>query len=98
MSNNCINQNLWPFSLCFSQFFCVEKTDNFCYYFSCEFYVFFTQVLQFMVEQKLPKEMAAKQTELRIYEDVIAERNINTDYLNRIQHQVSFREILIGCR
>lgn len=41
-----------------------------------------------MVEQKLPKEIAAKQTELRIYEDVIAERNINSDYLNRIQLQV----------
>lgn len=41
-----------------------------------------------MVEQKLPKEIAAKQMELRIYEDVIAERNINSDYLHRVQHQV----------
>lgn len=43
-----------------------------------------------MVEQKLPKEIAAKQMELRIYEDVIAERNINSDYLHRIQHQVRY--------
>lgn len=41
-----------------------------------------------MVEEKLPKEIAAKKMELQIYEDVINERNINARYLDNIQNQV----------
>lgn len=49
------------------------------------------QVLQFMVEEKLPKEVEAKRLELQIYEDVINERNINAQYLSNLQDQVRFR-------
>lgn len=41
-----------------------------------------------MVEEKLPKEIAAKKLELQTYEDVINERNINNQYLNNLQNQV----------
>lgn len=41
-----------------------------------------------MVEEKLPKEIAAKKLELQAYEDVINERNINNQYLNNLQNQV----------
>lgn len=47
-----------------------------------------TQVLQFMVEEKLPKEINAKKLELQIYEDVINERNINAQYLSNIQNRI----------
>ncbi|XP_031617272.1 intraflagellar transport protein 81 homolog isoform X2 [Contarinia nasturtii] len=47
-----------------------------------------TQVLQFMVEEKLPKEITAKKLELQAYEDVINERNINNQYLNNLQNQI----------
>lgn len=47
------------------------------------------QVLQFMVDEKLPKEIAAKKLELQVYEDVINEKNINKQYLNNLQSQVS---------
>lgn len=47
------------------------------------------QVLQFMVEEKLPKEIQAKKLELQIYEDVINEKNINKQYLNNLQSQVN---------
>lgn len=51
-----------------------------------------------MVEEKLPKEIAAKQMELQVYEDVINERNINNQYLRSLQDQVSqhFQDFL-GC-
>lgn len=48
----------------------------------------FLQVLQFMVEEKLPKEITAKKLELQAYEDVINERNVNNQYLNNLQNQV----------
>lgn len=41
-----------------------------------------------MVEEKLPKEIAAKKLELQTYEDVINERNINNQYLTNVQNQV----------
>lgn len=46
-------------------------------------------MLQFMVDEKLPKEIAAKKLELQVYEDVINEKNINKQYLNNLQSQVS---------
>lgn len=41
-----------------------------------------------MVDEKLPKEIAAKKLELQTYEDVINERNINNQYLTNLQNQV----------
>lgn len=46
------------------------------------------QVLQFMVEEKLPKEIAAKKSELQIYEDVINERVINSQYMANLQSRI----------
>lgn len=46
------------------------------------------QVLQFMVEEKLPKEIDAKKLELQTYEDIVNERNINNQYLINLQNQV----------
>lgn len=46
------------------------------------------QVLQFMVEEKLPKEIQAKKLELQIYEDVINERSINAQYLSNLQNRI----------
>lgn len=51
------------------------------------------QVLQFMVDEKLPKEIAAKKLELQVYEDVINEKNIDKQYLNNLQSQVSWPTI-----
>lgn len=42
-----------------------------------------------MVDEKLPKEIAAKKLELQVYEDVINEKNINKQYLSNLQSQVS---------
>lgn len=42
-----------------------------------------------MVEEKLPKELAAKKLELQAYEEVINERNIDTQYLNNLQNKVN---------
>lgn len=63
--------------------------DNF-WLFSGNFFLFAHsfQVLQFMVEEKLPKEITAKKLELQTYEDVINERNINNQYLSNLQNQV----------
>lgn len=41
-----------------------------------------------MVEEKLPKEIAAKKLELQIYEDVINERVINSQYLGNLQNRI----------
>lgn len=49
---------------------------------------FIFQVLEFMVKEKLPKEINAKKLELHSYEDVINERNINNQYLSNLQNQV----------
>lgn len=47
-----------------------------------------TQVLEFMVQQKLPQEFEAKQTELQIIKEVIAEPNISREYLLEVQMRV----------
>lgn len=47
-----------------------------------------TQVLEFMVKQKLPQELEAKQTELQIIKDVVAEPNISREYLLEVQMRV----------
>lgn len=47
-----------------------------------------TQVLEFMVKQKLPQELEAKQIELQIIKDVIAEPNISREYLLEVQMRV----------
>lgn len=41
-----------------------------------------------MVEEKLPKEIAAKKLELQIYEEVINERVINSQYLGNLQDRI----------
>lgn len=49
------------------------------------------QVIQFMCAQKLPHEIAAKQSECRLYEQVIAQPNIGArddDYVAELQQQV----------
>lgn len=46
------------------------------------------QVLEFMVKQKLPQELAVRQTEVQILHDVIAEPNITRDYLNDLQYKL----------
>lgn len=48
-----------------------------------------SQVLQFMAEEKLPKELAAKQAELQIYEKVINQRNVSREHLSELQEQVN---------
>lgn len=48
----------------------------------------FQKVLQFMVEERLPKEIKSKKLELQIFEDVINERNINVQYMSDLQNQV----------
>lgn len=46
------------------------------------------QVIQFMVTQKLPHEIAGKQSDIQIYEQVIQQPNITRDYLHELQQQV----------
>lgn len=46
------------------------------------------QVLEFMVQQKLPQELAARKTEVQILEDVLNEQNISRDYLYELQNRV----------
>lgn len=41
-----------------------------------------------MVEEKLPKEIVAKKLELKIYEDVINERVISSQYLSNLQNRI----------
>lgn len=41
-----------------------------------------------MVEEKLPKEIAAKKLELQIYEDVINERVIDAQFLGDLQNRI----------
>lgn len=47
-----------------------------------------TQVLEFMVKQKLPQEYLVRQTEVQILQEVIDEPNINRDYLSDLQYRV----------
>lgn len=46
------------------------------------------QVLEFMVKQKLPQELALRQTEVQILEEVINEPNIGREYLQDLQQRV----------
>lgn len=47
-----------------------------------------TQVLEFMVQQKLPQELQARQSEVQILEDIINEPNLGRDYLYELQSRV----------
>ncbi|CRK92406.1 CLUMA_CG005968, isoform A [Clunio marinus] len=47
-----------------------------------------TQVLEFMVKQKLPQELLGRQTEVQILQEVIDEPNISRDYLSNLQYKV----------
>lgn len=49
-----------------------------------------TQVMEFMVKQKLPSEMRNMQEEIKLLEEVIDEPNVSKDYLNDLQMKVSF--------
>uniref|UniRef100_A0A336MJ98 CSON000795 protein n=1 Tax=Culicoides sonorensis TaxID=179676 RepID=A0A336MJ98_CULSO len=46
------------------------------------------QVLEFMVQQKLPQELTARQTEVQILEEVLKEPNLTRDYLFELQTRV----------
>ncbi|XP_063696260.1 intraflagellar transport protein 81 homolog [Culicoides brevitarsis] len=46
------------------------------------------QVLEFMVQQKLPQELLARQTEVQIFEEVLKEPNLSRDYLFELQTRV----------
>lgn len=46
------------------------------------------QVLEFMVQQKLPQEFQARKTEVQILEDILNEPNLNRDYLYELQSRV----------
>lgn len=50
--------------------------------------IFLAQVMQFMVDQKLPQEIAAKKSEIEIFEQVVNHPNITRDYLQDLQEQV----------
>lgn len=47
-----------------------------------------TQVLEFMVKQKLPQELMVRLTEVQILQEVIDEPNITRDYLNDLQYRI----------
>ncbi|CAD7084672.1 unnamed protein product [Hermetia illucens] len=47
-----------------------------------------TQVMEFMVKQKLPNEMRNMQEEIKLLEEVIDEPNVSKDYLNDLQMKV----------
>lgn len=47
-----------------------------------------TQVLEFMVKQKLPQELTVRQTEVQILQEVLDEPNITRDYLADLQHKI----------
>lgn len=47
-----------------------------------------TQVLEFMVRQKLPQELIVRQTEVQILQDVIDEPNITREYLSELQYKI----------
>lgn len=46
------------------------------------------QVLEFMVQTKLPKELVSRKTEVEIFEDVLKESNLGRDYLYELQTRV----------
>lgn len=47
-----------------------------------------TQVLEFMVKQKLPQELLVRQTEVQILQEVIDEPSITRDYLSDLQYKI----------
>lgn len=47
-----------------------------------------TQVLEFMVKQKLPQELLLREAEVQILQEVIDEPNITRDYLNDLQYRI----------
>lgn len=47
-----------------------------------------TQVLEFMVKQKLPQELLVRQTEVQILQEVIDEPNITREYLSDLQYKI----------
>lgn len=47
-----------------------------------------SQVLEFMVKQKLPQELKLRQTEVQVLEDVINEASIDRDYLQDLQYKL----------
>lgn len=47
-----------------------------------------TQVLEFMIQQKLPQELLARQTEVQILQDIMGEPNISREYLLDLQMKV----------
>lgn len=46
------------------------------------------EVLEFMVQQKLPQELVARKTEVQIFEDVLKDPNLGRDYLYELQTHV----------
>lgn len=47
-----------------------------------------TQVLEFMVKQKLPQELTLRMTEVQILQDVIDEPNISRGFLEDLQYKI----------
>lgn len=47
-----------------------------------------TQVLEFMVKQKLPQEILIRQTEVQILKEVIEEPSITREYLSELQYKI----------
>lgn len=47
-----------------------------------------TEVAKFMVEQKLPQEVAMKTAEIQILDEVLNHPSISREYLNELQEQV----------
>ena len=47
-----------------------------------------TQVLEFMVKQKLPQELLVRQTEVQILQEVIEEPNISREYISDLQYKI----------
>lgn len=48
-----------------------------------------TEVARFMVQQKLPQEVATKKAEIQILDEVLTHPSISREYLNDLQEQVS---------
>lgn len=46
------------------------------------------EVLEFMVQQKLPQELQSRQIEVQIMEDILNEANLGRDYLYELQSRV----------
>lgn len=57
-----------------------------------------TEVARFMVQQKLPQEVATKKAEIQILDEVLNHPSISREYLNDLQEQVSIDldRIIVG--